>query len=46
MHDPPQQDVYPDHPREDVAPHIPSSARSALDVGAARVASVRLALEG
>lgn len=29
----PQQDVYPDDPREDVAPFVPLAARSALDVG-------------
>jgi len=33
LHDPPQQDVYLDLPREDVAPYIPSNARSALEVG-------------
>lgn len=29
----PQQDVYPDDPRLDVAPFIPQDARSALDIG-------------
>lgn len=29
----PQQDIYHDIPREDVAPFIPAAARSALDVG-------------
>ncbi|GAB3067083.1 hypothetical protein GCM10027053_33230 [Intrasporangium mesophilum] len=30
---PPQQDVYVDNARLDVAPHVPRGARSALDVG-------------
>ncbi|MFC7361109.1 class I SAM-dependent methyltransferase [Nocardioides astragali] len=33
---PPQQDVYERNPRQDVAPHIPKHATSALDVGCAR----------
>src|SRR5918994_7777973 len=33
---PPQQDVYPDTGRDDIAPFIPVDARSALEVGCGR----------
>jgi 2-polyprenyl-3-methyl-5-hydroxy-6-metoxy-1,4-benzoquinol methylase len=33
---PPQQDVYPDASRDDVAPFIPAGARSVLEVGCGR----------
>jgi 2-polyprenyl-3-methyl-5-hydroxy-6-metoxy-1,4-benzoquinol methylase len=36
MSHPPQQDLYPDVARDDVSPSIPTSARSALDIGCSR----------